>query len=81
MDSRPGRSEGNVEEEEFVVEGSVVGDVGGRRWTHGDNLERSNPVEKKLGLEHGDTRVVLGSLADSGCGVVDPCPVAYGVRG
>ena len=31
-------------------EGSVVGNVGGRRLAHGENLERSNPVEENLVL-------------------------------
>ena len=71
---------GYVEEEYFVVEGSVVGDVGGRRWAYGENRERSNPVEGNLGLEHGGVGVFLGPLADSGRVVVDPCPAAHGAR-
>ena len=48
---------------------------------HGENVERSNPVEGKLGLTHRGVGVCFGPLVDSGRGVVDPCPVAYRVRG
>ena len=68
-----------VDEGGFVVKGSVVRDVGGRRWAHGENLEWSDPVEEKLGLEHGGVSVFLGTLVDSGRGVVDPCPAVHGV--
>ena len=42
--------------------GSAVEDVAGRRWAHGDNLERSNSVEGKLGLGHRGVGVGLCTL-------------------
>ena len=44
---------GEVEVQQFVVKGSVIGDDGGRCRAYGENLEGAYPIEAKLGLENG----------------------------
>ena len=50
-------------------------------WAHSENLEWPNSFEGKRGLEHGGVGVFVGTLVDSGRGVVDPCQATHGVRG
>lgn len=69
-----------METKEFAVEKSVVGVIGGRRWAHGHNLERADPVEGKFGLERGLIGVFLGALTNGDREVVDPRPVVYRKR-
>ena len=71
---------GEVEVEELVMKTPAISSGGGRCRAHGENLERTNPVEGELGLEDGGVGAFLGVLADGGSSVVDSRPTAGGER-
>ena len=50
---------GEVEVQQFVVKGSVIGDDGGRCRAYGENLQEAYTVEVELGLENGGVGACL----------------------
>lgn len=74
---------GHVEVDELVGKRAAVGGLVAR--TNSQDFERAPPVEGEVDLENvgvgicGGGGARLGSLADCGCGVVNPDPVIDGI--
>ena len=60
---------------------STIWDGGGRCRTHGEDLQRADPIEGKLGLEINGVDAFPGALANGGSGAVGLRPTVDGEWG